>query len=373
MANRISKMQNENTVRRAIKTLHVDLGSASYPIWIGEGLLDQLGEKLGEVYGGKKIFILTDHHVNALYGDKTEKILQAAGFETKRLALEPGEATKSFATLPFIYQALIDFQCTRKDLLITLGGGVIGDLGGFAAATFLRGIPFVSVPTSLLAQVDSSVGGKVGVDLTQGKNLVGSFYQPKAVLIDPLLLATLSERYFKDGMAEVIKYACIGNAGLFDKLVKLKSREAVMREVTKIIFTCCHMKKNIVEADEKDLDRRMLLNFGHTIGHAVESFEHYEGHSHGEAVAIGMHTITQISEAAGVTKPGTAKALRQVLQEYGLPYEIEPYRIIDLLPAIRIDKKNLGDTLKIILIKELGKGIIENDGMAYFENNIIWF
>ena len=185
--------------------LKVDLGERSYSIVIEKGILNRLGNEISKIYKGKRIFILTDHNVNKYYGEKVINILKDSGYEVKLLSLTPGETTKSFNTLPTIYNELLDFNLNRRDLIITLGGGVIGDIGGFVASTYLRGVDFIQIPTSLLAQVDSSVGGKVGVDLRKGKNLVGSFYQPKAVFIDSEVLSTLEDKFFIDGMAEVIK------------------------------------------------------------------------------------------------------------------------------------------------------------------------
>lgn len=366
-------IEREETARfREPRRLLVELGENSYPIWIGEGLMDRLAEKLPPLQPGARIFILTDHHVDAFYGDWAERILREAGYPTRRLSLEPGEATKAFGSLPPIYEALLDFQCTRKDLMITLGGGVIGDLGGFAAATFLRGMPFVQIPTSLLAQVDSSVGGKVAVDLPQGKNLVGCFYQPKAVLIDPLLLQTLPERYFRDGMAEVIKYGCIRDAAFLERLAGLADRNALMAVMTDIIETCCRHKKSYVEADERDLGLRMHLNFGHTLGHAIEASEHYEGHSHGEAVAMGMAAITRISEAMSLTQPGTAEKLEKLLRQHGLPCRMPVEKRKEILAAIATDKKNLGRTLKVVLLKTLGESYLWDASPAFFDAAAGW-
>ena len=233
------------------RNLFVDLKENSYNILIEKGLLSKLGEELKKIYFGEKIFIITDENVDKYYGDKVKDELDKAGYKTRKMVLTPGEETKSFSTLPSIYNELLDFKLTRKELIITLGGGVIGDLGGFAASTFLRGISFVQIPTSLLAQVDSSVGGKGAVDLEKGKNLVGSFYQPKAVFIDPDVLNTLPEKFYKDGMAEVIKYGCIKDRDFFYMLKSLKSREEVMNNIEDILYKCCYIKKSVVEIDEK--------------------------------------------------------------------------------------------------------------------------
>lgn len=349
------------------KKLYVDLGENSYNIIIEKGLLDRIGDEIKKIYAGEKVFILTDTNVNNFYGEKVEEDLIKCGFKTKKLVLPAGEETKSFNTLPIIYNALLDFKLTRKDLIITLGGGVIGDLGGFAASSFLRGVPFVQVPTSLLAQVDSSVGGKVAVDLERGKNLVGSFYQPKAVLIDPNVLNTLSEKFYRDGMAEVIKYGCIKNKDFFYKLSNLKSREEVMNNIEDIIYTCCDIKRTVVERDEKDLGERMLLNFGHTLGHAIEKYYDFTGYSHGEAVAIGMYLISLKSEKDGITKEGVSEEIKNILINYGLPYEVAIDDNDAIIETIALDKKNLGKSLKVIILKDIGESIIYDTTPKFFE------
>ena len=215
--------------------LKIDLIKRSYPIIIEKGLINNIQYKIKELYKGKKIFILTDDNVNNYYGNKIVDSLKAEGYDVKLMALEAGEHSKSFSTLPKIYNEMLDFKLTRSDIVITLGGGVIGDIGGFAASTYLRGIKFIQVPTSLLAQVDSSVGGKVAVDLPRGKNLVGSFYHPIAVFIDPEVLNTLSDEFFTDGMAEVIKYGCIKDKKFFDFLNSLDSKGKLMDNIEEII------------------------------------------------------------------------------------------------------------------------------------------
>lgn len=349
------------------RKLYVDLKENSYNIFIEKGILNTIGEKIKDIYKGKKVFILTDENVNKYYGNKVKESLEKEGFITKIMVLKPGEETKSFNTLPEIYNGLLDFKLNRKELIITLGGGVIGDLGGFAASSFLRGVDFIQVPTSLLAQVDSSVGGKVAVDLERGKNLVGSFYQPKAVFIDPEVLNTLPEKFYKDGMGEVIKYGCIKDKEFFDKLMNLKSKEEVMNNIEDIIYTCCLIKKDVVEKDEKDLGERMLLNFGHTLGHAIETFYNFSGFSHGEAVAVGMYNISLESEKQGITKNGVADKIKDILINYGLPYEINIDDNESIVETISLDKKNLGSKLKIILLKDIGESIIYDTTPNFFK------
>lgn len=349
------------------KNLYVDLKENSYNIKIEKGLFEEIGKEVSSIYKGEKIFIITDTNVDKYYGKKVKDSLEKEGFKVRKLVMKAGEETKSFNSLPKVYKELLDFKLTRKELIITLGGGVIGDLGGFAAASYLRGVPFIQIPTSLLAQVDSSVGGKVAVDLEEGKNLVGSFYQPKAVFIDPEVLNTLPEKFYKDGMGEVIKYGCIKDKEFFEKLYNLKSREEVMDHIEDIIYICCNIKKTVVEKDEKDLGERMLLNFGHTLGHAIEKYYNFKGFSHGEAISIGMYTISLIGEKKGLTKQGTASRIKNILVNYGLPYEVEIKDTDSIIDTISLDKKNMGNTLKVILLKSIGESSIYDTTVDFFK------
>lgn len=350
-----------------MENLVVELGERSYPILIKKGLMNEVNVEIQKIYKGKKIFILTDKNVNSYYGDKIKSCLVNSGYDVKIMALEAGEETKAFSTLPVIYNELLDFKITRSDLIITLGGGVIGDLGGFVAATFLRGIDFVQIPTSLLAQVDSSVGGKVAVDLERGKNLVGSFYQPKAVLIDPDVLKTLNEKFFKDGMGEVIKYGCIKDKEFFYFLKSLKTKEEVMHNIEKIIHKCCLIKKCVVENDEKDTGERMLLNFGHTLGHAIETYYNFKKFTHGEGVAIGMYEISRIAENKGLTEKGVSEEIKEILIQYGLPYEVEIKDNSAILDTIALDKKNIDNSLKVVLLKNIGESFLEKTSVEFFK------
>ena len=349
------------------KNLFVDLKENSYNILIEKGLLNKLCEEIKNIYFGEKIFIITDENVDKYYGSKVKDELDKIGYKTRKMVLAPGEKTKSFSTLPSIYNELLDFKLTRKELIITLGGGVIGDLGGFVASTFLRGVSFIQIPTSLLAQVDSSVGGKVAVDLEKGKNLVGSFYQPKAVFIDPDVLNTLPEKFYKDGMAEVIKYGCIKDRDFFYMLKSLKSREEVMNNIEDILYKCCYIKKSVVERDEKDLGERMLLNFGHTLGHAIEKYYNFTGYSHGEAVAIGMYNISLKSEDEGITEKGVAEEIKEILINYDLPYKVDIKDNNKIIDTISLDKKNIGNVLKVILLKSIGESIIYDTTSDFFK------
>ena len=349
-----------------MRELLVNLGENSYKIEIEKGIIKDIPRRIRKIFNGEKIFIITDKNVDKYYGDIVLNSLKKDGFNVAKYCIEPGEESKSFDTLLEIYDKLLDFKLTRKDLIITLGGGVIGDLGGFVAATFLRGVSFVQIPTSLLAQVDSSVGGKVAVDLPRGKNLVGSFYQPKGVLIDPNVLETLDEKFYKDGMGEVIKYGCIKDKALFNLLNTLNSRDEVMEHVEDIIYTCCNIKREIVERDEKDTGDRMILNFGHTLGHAIEKYFGFSKFTHGEGVAIGMYLITKLCEEKGLVKEKYSEDIKEILVRYGLPFEVDLKDKDTIIEAISLDKKNMGSRLKVIIMQEIGNAKIYDTTVEFF-------
>ena len=337
----------------------MNLGDRSYPIIIQKGLLDKIGGSLKEKYIGEKIAVITDRNVGRLYARRLEDTLVENGFKVKIITVEPGEKSKSIAVLTDIWNELLDFEITRGDMIMTLGGGVAGDLGGFAASTLLRGIPFVQVPTSLLAQIDSSIGGKTAINLPKGKNLVGSFYQPEIVFIDPDLLTTLESRFFRDGMAEVIKYGCIRNKELFDYLVGCENEEETFENIERVIHDCCKIKKEIVERDEMDLGERMLLNFGHTMGHALEKYFGFNKYTHGEAVAVGMYHITRKTEELGITEKRTSERIKNLLEKYSLPFEMPEADKDELLKTIGFDKKNKGKNIDIIMLKKIGDSFIK--------------
>lgn len=343
--------------------LKVNLGKNSYPILIENGVLAKAGEYIPQCFNGKKIMIISDDNVFPLYGDILLSSLR--GYECHSVVLPHGEPTKNFQTLPKIYDAMLSAKISRSDLVIALGGGVIGDLAGFAAASFLRGVKLVQIPTSLLAQVDSSVGGKVAVDLPQGKNLVGAFYHPKMVLIDPTVLDTLPSHFISDGMGEVIKYGCIKDSALFDKLCSHSSFEDLKPELAEIIARCVDIKRIVVEADQFDTGERMLLNFGHTLAHTIEQYYHYERESHGEAVGIGMYQITKIAEEKGLTAPGCAEKIKKALEIYGLPSSCG-LPMSALTAAVTLDKKNLNGHLNVVLLKEIGDSYVYPTDAGFF-------
>ncbi len=346
--------------------LTVNLGENSYPIFIENGIIKKSGEHISQIFSGQKIMIVSDDNVFPLYGQQVMDSLK--DYECHSLVLPHGEPTKNFQSLPKIYTAMLDAKLTRSDLVIALGGGVIGDLAGFAAASYLRGIKLVQIPTSLLAQVDSSVGGKVAVDLPQGKNLVGAFYQPKMVLIDPDVLNTLPEHFIKDGMGEVIKYGCIKDGSLFDRLCAHSSFEDLKPELPEIITRCVDIKRIVVEADQFDTGERMLLNFGHTLAHTIEQYYNYERESHGEAVGIGMYQITLMAEEKGLTGSGCADQIKKALEIYGLPSSCG-LPVTDLTKAITLDKKNLNGKLNVVLLKELGSSYVYPTDISFFNKD----
>lgn len=345
--------------------LTVDLGKNSYPIYIENKILTKAGEYIPQVFSGRRIMIISDDHVYPLYGDALTKSLSET-YECYHLVLPHGEATKSFQSLPEIYRAMLEAKISRSDAVIALGGGVIGDLAGFAAASFLRGVKFIQVPTSLLAQVDSSVGGKVAVDLPEGKNLVGAFYQPSIVLIDPIVLNSLQPRFINDGMGEVIKYGCIKDESLFETLEEYGSFGALRERLPEIIQRCVDIKRIVVEHDQFDTGERMLLNFGHTLGHTIEQYYQYGRESHGEAVAIGMYQLTLLAEQDGLTPEGTAGRILHVLKSYGLPSD-SGLPMDALTGAIKLDKKNLGNHLNIVLLHGIGDSYVHPVSIDFFE------
>ena len=336
-----------------MEKLTVRLPGRDYDILCGPGLLDQAGALLRPVLKGDLAVIVTDSHVEPLYAARLARSLHGSGFTAAILEIPAGEQSKTPEVLFELWDQMMDLGMTRADSVIALGGGVVGDLAGFAAATILRGVAFVQIPTTLLAQVDSSVGGKVAVDLPAGKNLAGAFYQPKLVLMDPDCLRTLPDREFRGGMAEVIKYGCILDRPFFDFLVALGDRESVLSRGGEIPLRCCGLKAGIVERDEKDTGERMLLNFGHTLGHVYEKAGNYEKYTHGEAVAAGMVAAAKLGERLGITKPGTAGEIEAVLTRFGLPARIT-VRPSDY-QALAADKKTAGDTISLILLEEIGK------------------
>lgn len=335
-----------------MKKLTVNVSDA-YEILIERGLIDKAGELTKSVLKANKLVLISDTNVYKIYGDRVKSSLESVGFDVYEYVFEAGEASKKASTVIGMVEFMAENGLTREDGVVALGGGVCGDMAGFAAAIFLRGVKFVQIPTSLLAQVDSSVGGKTAVDLPQGKNLCGAFHQPALVIIDPDVLDTLSEHFFNDGMGEVIKYGCIKSQSLFERLEKENPKDFI----EDIIFECVDIKRQVVENDEKEHGERALLNFGHTCGHAIEKLWSFETVSHGEAVGIGMVMITQVSEKMGITKSGCADRIVNVLKKNNMK-TTDAHSINEIVDAMSADKKRTGSGIKFAMIKDIGDSFI---------------
>ena len=322
--------------------------SATYEVLIGSGLLQKAGEAVKKVISPCKAAIVTDSTVVHLYEETVRKSLTEAGFSVCTFVFPAGEASKNIHTLSHLLEFLAKEEMTRTDMIVALGGGVTGDLAGFGAAVYLRGIPFVQIPTTFLAAIDSSVGGKTAVDLEAGKNLAGAFYQPKLVLCDTDVLQTLPEVVFADGIAEALKYGVLGDAALFEKIAGGDFRQ----DLEEIIETCVSMKRDVVEEDEFDTGIRQLLNLGHTFGHAIEQKSHFQM-THGHAVAIGMHLIAKAAEAKGIAEKGTAAAIAKALEQNQLPKETE-FSPAEVAEGTLRDKKRRGGTIRFVFPKKIG-------------------
>lgn len=336
----------------------VGLGDRSYPIVIGEAILGQTGVWTRKLCPPGKCALVTNPVVGALYADVVTQSLRAEGFEPVRVEVPDGEEHKNLASLALIYDALVNAALERSSPLLALGGGVIGDLAGFAAATYLRGIPYLQLPTTLLAQVDSSVGGKTGIDHPRGKNLIGAFYQPRAVLIDVSTLQTLPRRQLLAGFAEVVKYGAIFDADFFalleQELERILSLDVAV--LAGVIRRCCELKAGVVERDERESGERAVLNFGHTIGHALESVTSYVRFLHGEAVAIGMVAEARVSAALGICPAAVVSRLRGLLERAGLPVTLpDDVDRAELAAAIELDKKVQGGQVKFVALEDVGK------------------
>ncbi len=329
-----------------MKELKINLKDKSYKIIISKGVLDEVNKYIKEVYNNKKVFIITDDNVSKLYLNKVINSLKN-DFEVDYVVINHGEESKSINTYASVCEKLIDKGIKRNNLLIALGGGVIGDLTGFVAATLYRGIPYASIPTSLLSQMDSSIGGKTGIDFYSKKNILGAFKQPSIVLIDPNTLDTLDDREFNNGMGELIKHGAIGNYNL---LMMLKNKPLIDEN---IIYESLTVKKKVVEIDEFDQKERMTLNFGHTFGHAIEL---KYGYKHGEAVAIGMLMALKMGIDLGVTDKSCYDVILNILKLYNLPTKEYDYK--DYIKDILFDKKNIAGVINFIFLTTLGNSVI---------------
>lgn len=339
--------------------LNVNLPNHPYEIIIERGSLDTVGAWVASLWKPQKIMLISDNHVNQLYGEKVLSLLSEAGFDVSVFEFPEGEASKVLATAEDAWNFAAENGMTRSDGIIALGGGVTGDLAGFVASTYMRGIHFLQIPTSLTAQVDSSIGGKTGINSSVAKNMIGTFTQPDGVLIDPDVLSTLGVREFKEGLGEVIKCGLIGDKKLWELLEKAQDiSDLRQNHAEEIIFASCDVKRKVVVDDELDNGVRLFLNFGHTIGHAVESVAGYGKVMHGEAVAIGMVQISKIAEEKGLMPKGITEQIRQIIVKYGLPVEYEPWEEQKLFEALTHDKKARGKLIKTVIVPEIGRAAI---------------
>ena len=345
-----------------METLRVALGSRAYPVHIGAGILDDAALYRAHLGAGKTA-VVTDHVVAPLYLERVGRALRAAGAQVAEVVVQGGEGAKAWQPLDGVFDALLAARCGRDSLIVALGGGVIGDLAGFAAAVYQRGVPFVQVPTTLLAQVDSSVGGKTAINHPRGKNMIGAFHQPRAVIADVAALGSLPGRELRAGLAEVIKHGLIRDRAYLDWLeanldkVLAKDPAALAAAVKRSI----EIKAKVVEADEREAGERALLNFGHTFGHAIEAGTGYGEWLHGEAVAAGMAMAAELSARAGLIGGAEVKRVRALLRRAGLPGEgpaIAPERLIALM---QVDKKAARGRNRFILLESLGRAVIREE------------
>ena len=327
--------------------ISVSLGAQSYPILLEAGALARAGQHLSLA---RRVLVVTDSGVPREYA----QTVACACRQARICTLPAGENSKNMDNYQRLLREMLALGMDRGDCVAAVGGGMAGDLAGFAAATYMRGVDFYNVPTTLLAQVDSSVGGKTGVDLPMGKNLCGAFHQPILVLIDPQVLRTLPDVFFSDGMGEVIKYGCIRSAELFALLEQASAKD----RIHEIIYACVDMKRVVVEHDEKEAGERALLNFGHTAGHAIEKLWNYQTVTHGAAVGIGMVLAARAGEGAGLTEPGTADRIAALLQKYNLPVA-DTHSIDEIVDAMQADKKRTADGMKLVLLRKIGDSFID--------------
>jgi 3-dehydroquinate synthase len=326
------------------------------PIIVSEGIIKKL-EKHFDFSGYSSIVLITDTAVKRLYGQDVLARLKATGKKVLLFVLPVGERAKSLSTAERGYRFLLENNIDRKGLICALGGGVVGDVGGYIAATYLRGIDYLQLPTTLLAQVDSSIGGKVGVNFSGKKNMVGSFYQPRAVIADVALLKTLPQAERRNGLAEVIKYGLAMDEELFRTLDQKKG-EFTAAELKDIVMRCCRLKAGIIEADETErTGQRAILNFGHTVGHALEAATNFKGQCHGEAVALGMMAAASISQQLGRLDQNSVQSIENLLLKFGLPTSCQGVNPDDLINAIRFDKKTTLGQTGWVLLKGMGKGV----------------
>jgi 3-dehydroquinate synthase len=342
---------------RGKRTVEVSLGDRSYPIHIGMGTLPAVGGEIARYAGTSHALVVTEPGIGRRYAGTLRRSLRGAGIRVDRIDVPQGDSTKNLSQMRRLYDAFLERRADRSSAVVALGGGMVGDLAGFAAASFLRGLSLVQVPTTLLAMVDSSVGGKVGVNLPQGKNLVGAFHQPKLVWIDAATLRSLPARERAAGFAEVIKKAAIWDADLFARL-EHDAEEILDLDpalLLPVLERACAIKAAVVSRDERESGLRMLLNFGHTLAHAVETLTRYRKLLHGEAVAMGMVYAARRSEELGLAPAGTADRIAALVQRVGLPVELPDFPRSAYLSALRVDKKRRDSRIRYVVLRGIGR------------------
>ncbi len=343
------------------QVVEISLGERSYPIYIGDNILHGFVDKFKDKFNAVKAAVITNSTVWDLYGGRLTESLTAGAIDYELILVPDGEKAKSLSVAGQVYGGLIKKGFERKDVIVALGGGVVGDLAGFVAATYERGVPFVQVPTTLLAQVDSSVGGKVAVNHELGKNMIGAFYQPAFVYIDVSTLNTLPGKEFAGGMAEVIKYAFIKGEPLLG-LIQEKKRAILGKEtgvLSEMVRICCSIKGEIVEKDERDAGVRAYLNYGHTLGHAIESTTRYD-YSHGQAVAVGMVFAARLSQRLGMVGEDVVELHKRVISAYGLPVTVSGAGAVELVQVMERDKKRTGGEHVFVLLDGVGNPVVKN-------------
>lgn len=350
--------------------VEVKLPQTTYTVQIEPGILDRVGELIATQWQTRQIALITDSNVGPLYQDRVVNQLEAAGFTVCPYVVPAGEASKSWPVIADLAAKMAADHFTRSDGVVALGGGVVGDLAGFTASIYMRGISFIQIPTSLLAQVDSSVGGKTAIDLGDAKNIIGTFYQPDAVYIDPNTLDTLTDRYVAEGYGEIVKTAALDSLDFWQLIEQINSIEDIRAHATELSQRSVGYKARIVMADEKEAGQRQLLNFGHTMGHAIELLAH-GGLAHGEAISVGMVHIMRVFENLKLTKPGMTAAIENRLQAVGLPTESDLLGSAEFYEKIKNDKKNKNGTLNLVYVEDYGVphiyGIPTNEVKAFFK------
>ena len=359
----VNKHQSGKKASEADLACTVETETASYPVFVGWGILDKLGERMKQAGLSGTANIISDKTVFSICGAKVKKTLEKAGFAVNCCVVPPGEASKNIARAVKIYDFLIEYRVERNDVIVALGGGMVGDLAGFVAATFLRGLPWLQVPTSLIAMTDASIGGKVAVDHPWGKNLIGAFYQPRLVLADVKTLTTLPQRELTSGWTEVIKHGLILDA-TFLQLIEENTKDLLKLRpdiTSKIIAQSAEIKCRVVSEDERETGKRTILNYGHTIAHGLEAAGKYERFLHGEAVAIGMMVAARLSHRLKLLSQDAVEHQRVILQKFGLPIDCSGIPLADVLAAMKLDKKVRGKAIRWVLLEDIGRAVISSN------------